>query len=111
MSYTLTLAERETILRFSDDPDDYLSLETFNKKHALRLIREGAEVKRTNTRGNATYWTLKLPKAWFRWPRRTSEKAVLASRAQALRAMEQGIGIFKGRGPAPSETSPEKPTK
>lgn len=81
----LTRLERETISRFSEDPEDSLTLETFNKKHALRLIRDGAQVIRTANRGGAVYWTLKMPKEWFKWPRKPSEKrrqnAILRHRA------------------------------
>jgi len=90
MPYNLTLEERETILRFSESPDDSVTFETFNKRHALRLIRDGAIVKRTATRGNVTYWTLSFPKNWFRWPRRPSEARRLASLARVQSGFKPG---------------------
>lgn len=78
-----TLAERETIARFSDEPGDVLVLETFNKKHALRLIRDGATVRRTQERGGAVYWTLEMPKKWFKWPK--APRVVSDEQREALR--------------------------
>lgn len=86
----LTLQERETIARFSDDKDDPMTFETFNKKHALRLIKDGATVKRTSTRGECTYWTLSMPREWFRWPRKTSEARRAAAQARVARGFKPG---------------------
>ena len=82
MAQDLTNAEKETICRFSEEPEDCVTFETFNKRHALRLIRDGATVKRTNTHGKHTYWTLTFPKKWFRWPRKPSESRSLAAKAR-----------------------------
>lgn len=81
---TLTKLERETIVRFSEDPEDSMTFETFNKRHALRLIRDGAEVKHTATRGGMTYWTLSMPRKWFRWPRKPSAAVAEAARNRIL---------------------------
>src|SRR5258706_960303 len=98
MAQTLTLLERETILRFSDDSEDSITFETFNKKHALRLIRDGAEVKRTLTRGGCTYWTLTFPKNWFRWPRHPSENAREAGKRRIQSLIDQGTAPFMRKG-------------
>ena len=76
----LSRAERETISRFSEEPDEPVTFETFNKRHALRLIKAGAEVVRTSTRGESVYWTLRFPKEWWRWPRKPSEARREAAR-------------------------------
>ena len=98
MPTNLTSAEKETIARFSEDPEDVLSVETFNKRHALRLIREGATVKHTTIRGNATYWTLSMPKAWFKWPRKP--RVLSAERVQALRERIKATGIPRAKAKA-----------
>ncbi len=100
MAQALTLAERETIVRFSDDPEDLMTFETFNKKHALRLIRDGATVQRTATRGKATYWTLRMPKDWFRWPRKPSERRREAGLALLEKGFKPGVGYRTGQGPS-----------
>lgn len=108
MSAKLTLAERETILRFSEEPGDVITFETFNKRQALRLINAGAIVKRTSTRGGVTYWTLEFAKDWFRWPRKPSASRAEASK-RALLARGGHVGVPRERStatataPGPSE--------
>ena len=63
--------------------------ETFNKRHALRLIKDGAEVKRTAERGGQVYWTLSMPRRWFKWPR----KPRVLSEAQQAIAKERGAAL------------------
>ena len=87
---SITRAERETIARFSEDPNDPLTFETFNKRHALRLIRQGATVVHTRTPANVTCWTLEMPRNWFKWPRpprKLSEEQMksLSDRGRKLR--------------------------
>ena len=109
MAETLTRLERETIARFSEDPSDSLTFETFNKKHALRLIRDGAEVKRTATRGEMTYWTLSMPRNWFKWPRkpRVLSGAQLARATAAILAARSSL---QPQNPTPTPThSPDSP--
>lgn len=96
----LTRREKETIARFSEDPEDLMTFETFNQRHALRLIKAGATVKRTNVRGKATYWTLEMPREWFRWPRpkKTLSAEEKARRADSLAKARAGSGADNKKG-------------
>lgn len=67
-SNALTKAERETIVRFNAE-DNEMVFETFNRKHAERLIKAGADIMRQGKRGDHHWWTLSMPRGWFRWPR------------------------------------------
>lgn len=68
-----------------------MTLETFNQRQALRLIKAGATVKVTREHGGFTYWTLEMPNRWFKWPRapkKMSEAmtaALTAAREKALK--------------------------
>lgn len=89
------LREREAILRFSEDPNDLMVFETFNRKQAERLIRSGATIKRAfkgGRGGGKPYWTLEMPREWFRYPRKPS-----ASRAEASRRAVAARGGIVGR--------------
>jgi len=69
MVQKISKAEKETILRFSEDVEEPMTFETFNKRRALRLIERGANCIRTTVLGGATVaWTLEMPRKWFRWP-------------------------------------------
>lgn len=110
MPTNLTRSERETIARFSEDPDDPMTFETFNKRHALRLIKAGAVVVRTASRGDAVYWTLSMPRRWFKWPRPPRTLS-----AEALAAARDRIGGVRSlkktrlRGENPESVAPGTP--
>ena len=90
-----TLRERETILRFSEEPTDLMVFETFNRKQADRLIRAGATIKRVfkdGRSGGKPYWTLEMPREWFRYPRKPS-----TARAEAARRSVAARGGIVGR--------------
>jgi len=83
-------AERETIVRWSEDPEESMTVYTFRAKHAARLLRAGATLKREGKReGKVVSWTLEMPREWFRWPRkppkiqRTEEQRRMASETLA----------------------------
>ena len=80
-----------------------MTFETFNKKHALRLIREGATVKRTQTRGECTYWTLSMPAKWFKWPR--APRAISPEQREALRNRIPAGFARKNSAPEPKTPS------
>ncbi len=85
---SLTKSERETILRFSDDAEEGLTLYTHNKTLKAKMLRMGAKVK-TVSRANKeeVSWTLTMPREWFRAPRKLSEarKALGKARAELFR--------------------------
>ncbi len=97
---SLTKAERETIVRFSDD-DEPMILETFRRSAVAKLQRSGAVLKYHGNRGGQEYWKLEMPKEWFRWPRKKSEarsrlarerqKARMDSRRYKVTGQDTGI--------------------
>lgn len=68
---SLTKAERETIVRWSDDPDEPMTVYTHRENMAQKLLRAGATLKREGKEAGRTIsWTLEAPREWFRWPRK-----------------------------------------
>ena len=66
-------AEQETIVRFSADPEEPMTVYTFKASLARKLRESGASVKRTTTdEGREVAWTLECPQRWFRAPRKPS---------------------------------------
>jgi len=66
----MTRAEREHIVRFSDDPDEPLTVYTHKERLAKRLLRAGGTLKReSKIEGQPVSWTVECPREWFREPR------------------------------------------
>jgi hypothetical protein len=59
---SLSAAERETIVRFSDDLDEPMTVYTSREAQARRLLFAGATLVRRDTFG----WHLECPRSWFR---------------------------------------------
>jgi hypothetical protein len=85
MSVRLTRAERETVIRWSDDPDEPLTVSTLDEREAERLIAAGARVRRRGSRGGSAYWTLEAPREWRRWPRPRAARRLSDEQREALR--------------------------
>jgi hypothetical protein len=84
---SLTASERETILRWSDDPEEPLTVFTHRETHAQRLLRAGGHLKRVSRiDGRVVGWTVEVPREWFRWPRKppVMSEARRAAGAKAL---------------------------
>lgn len=87
MSYTR--AEREHIVRISDDQAEPLTFYTHSETWAKRLQAKGAKLKRVSSvEGRETAWTLECPRTWFKLPspkRKVSDK----QRAEAGQRMAE----------------------
>lgn len=67
MSYTK--AEREHIVRISDDKDEPLTFYTHSETWAKRLQAKGAKLKKmSSVEGRPQAWTLECPRSWFKVP-------------------------------------------
>jgi hypothetical protein len=62
---SLSAAERETIARFSDDPNEPLTIYTGRRAAARTLLAAGARLIRHDVFG----FRLEVPRSWFRWPK------------------------------------------
>lgn len=85
----LTRAERETIVRWSEDPTDLMTVYTHREREAKRLLRMGATLKRTRViDGEVEAWTVECPREWFKWPRkpRKLEGEALAKAQERIKA-------------------------
>ena len=104
---SLSAGEQETIVRFSDDPNEAMTVYTTRRGAARRLIEAGATLIRTDVFGSR----LEMPRSWFRWPRppRVASDAQLAV---AKRAREAAAARFQSSPEAPerSETPLPLPT-
>ncbi len=86
---SLSAAERETIVRFSDDADEPMTVYTSREGQARKLLELGATMVRKDTFG----WRLECPRAWFRWPKppRVASAAQLLAAKRAREAAAVGI--------------------
>jgi hypothetical protein len=86
-------AEREHIIRWSDDAEEPLSIYTHRRAVAEKLLKAGARLRWTNkTQGKTSAWQLECPREWIRWPiprkRRQipqADRAALGARLKAAR--------------------------
>jgi len=100
-------AEREHIVRWSDDPEDLLTVYTFRERAARKLLRAGAILKREGKRsGKVVSWTLEMPREWFRWPHKP--RAATGARLEVLRkAREARLEVLR----KVREASPHRPKR
>lgn len=90
----LSKYEKETILRFCEDPEEPLTIFTCSKALAKKLLRAKAPLKyRTEKAGVTLSWTFEVPVEWFREPRPPRKRSIssemrsqLQERAQAMQA-------------------------
>lgn len=72
---SLSASERETIVRWSDDPEEPLTLFTHKAKIAQKLERQGAKIIReSKIKGEVVAWTLEMPREWAKYPRKSTRK-------------------------------------
>lgn len=68
----MTRAEKETIIRFSEDPEEKMTVYTHGVGLARRMKRLGATLKTTGKiDGREISWTYECPSSWFRKPSKT----------------------------------------
>jgi ribosomal protein L18E len=95
----LSRAEREHILRWSDDPTDPLTFFTHSEKAAKSLLKAGGRLRRVSEIKNVPIsWQIDLPREWIRWPRAkrrremsVDAKKVVAERLQNARQAQKVI--------------------
>ena len=77
----LSARERETIVRFSDDLKEPVTMFTNRRAHVRRLLTAGAKLIHRDAFG----YRLEMDRRWFRWPRppRAASEAQLAAVKQA----------------------------
>lgn len=79
----LSKSEQETIVRWSQDPEEGVSVTTHDKKLAKSLISSGAKIRRKAERGEVEYWILECPREWRRGPRKPRKKVMTEEQRKA----------------------------
>lgn len=105
----LSRAEKETIVRWSEDPDEPMTVYTHSSKGRDRMKRFGAELKRATTHdGREVAWTFECPREWFKWPAK-KRKASPAQIAAGREALQKARSVSPAVRPhVPNEGNPPK---
>lgn len=86
---TLTRYEKETIVRFSEDPTDPMTVFTHSKKLTKRLQRLGATLKKiSKIKSEEIAWTLEMPSEWFKEPRKPKQLSTESREKLVIRGQE-----------------------
>lgn len=108
MAAGLSKAEKEHILRWSDDPEDALTFYTHKKSAADRLLRAGARLKRVSKiAGEVVSWTIECPREWVRWPAPRRRRKVGSEAQAALSGRLQKAREAKKRSQITEKSDPE----
>lgn len=95
---SLSKYEKETILRFCEDPSEPLTVYTHSKAMTTRLLKLGAKLTRTGIHnGQANAWTLEMPVEWFREPKK--KKQYSAEKLALLQERGRALGAKKSQKP------------
>src|SRR5689334_18168141 len=93
--------EKETIVRWSADPDEPMTVYTHSEKGRKKLARIGAKLVRVGkVGGKEVSWTFECPRAWFRWPSK-SRKGSGAGNSGGLEKARSVAGKSAKKGHSP----------
>jgi hypothetical protein len=82
---SLSAAERETIIRFSDDPNEPVTIYTGRRAAARTLLAAGARLIRHDVWG----FRVEVPRRWFRWPK--PPRVMSAAQLEVARRARQAV--------------------
>jgi len=89
----LSQAEKETIVRWSDDTEEPMTVYTHRKRQAEKLLAMGATLKYTNKiEGVDIAWCLEMPREWFKWPRKRRKRVPPGSDPSSPRPFRRAFG-------------------
>jgi len=85
----LTRAERETIVRLSEDKDESMTVYCHKERLAKRLLKAGGVLgDSAKIDGEVVSWTIKCPREWFREPR---PRRIIKVSEERLEQMKQTL--------------------